>query len=215
MTYRLADLLLALPIFLLSLSFHEYMHAWAADKMGDPTARAMGRLTINPRAHIDPFGFIIFVFAVLFSNIFIGWAKPVPINPGNFRNPRRDFAFVAISGPGANFMQALGWYLLWRFLTMTFPFPSAALETLLAFTRAGVIINLALLCFNLLPIPPLDGSRVLAWLLPPRHAILVDRMEPFGFFILLLLLWTGILGMIYHPLLGVAVRLFPGFVPGF
>ncbi len=209
---RLAHLILALPIFLSAITFHEYMHAWAADRMGDPTPRAMGRLTLNPRAHLDPLGSLMFVISSL-SGFFFGWAKPVPINHFNFRHPRRDFAFVALSGPGANFMQAVGWYALWSFLHAVFAYPSAAAQMLLTFTSLGVIVNLVLLCFNLIPIPPLDGSRVLAWLLPARHAAVLDKMEPFGFIILLMLIWTNLFGLIYYPVLGAALRLFPGFTP--
>jgi len=209
MSDRLADLLMALPVFILSLSLHEYMHAWAADRLGDPTPRAMGRLTVNPRAHLDPLGTVMFILSALYG-FFIGWAKPVPVNHFNFRHPRRDFAFVAVSGPGANFMQAVAWYLLLRLVLLAMPAFSPLGTLLRQFTLIGVIVNVALLCFNIIPIPPLDGSRVLAWLLPPRQAAVLDRMEPFGFVVLLLLLYTGILGMIYSPLLSWALHLFPG-----
>ncbi|NIM05211.1 MAG: site-2 protease family protein [Armatimonadetes bacterium] len=207
---KIEILILTLPIFLLSISFHEYMHAWAADKLGDPTARTAGRLTINPRSHLDPVGLVMFILAVLFAGFFIGWAKPVPVNRHYFRQPRRDFALVSIAGPMANLIQAYVWYaLLYLVLLVTGPFPSLGMAIVLNFLRLGVIVNIILLCFNLIPVPPLDGSRVLAWLLPARHAQVLDRIEPFGFFIILMLLWTGILGRIYVPMMQLVLWMFP------
>jgi len=204
---NIIDLIVLIPLFLLSVSIHEFSHAWAADRLGDPTPRAMGRLTINPRAHIDPLGAVMFVIA-FFSRFFIGWAKPVPVNIYNFRHPRRDFALVAISGPASNLIQALGWYLIWLAFLMA---PASAVKEIAsALCGMGVVLNVALLCFNLIPVPPLDGSRLLAWLLPAEQAAHLDRLEPYGFLILLLLIWTGVLDIIYPPLFGMMIRIFPG-----
>jgi Zn-dependent protease len=210
MPNSIETLLLTLPIFLLSISFHEYSHAWAAYRLGDPTGKAMGRLTADPRAHIDPLGLVMFILAVLFGGYFIGWAKPVPVNHYNFRQRRRDMALVSISGPAANLLQAVAWYMLLRLFLLMFPFPLSVMLVVIKFLKLAVIVNIVLLCFNLLPIPPLDGSRVLAWLLPARQAGLLDKMEPFGFIILLGLLWTGLLGVLYRPLMYLVLWLFPG-----
>jgi len=208
---NIADLLLLLPVFLLSISLHEYAHAWAATKLGDPTPRALGRLTVNPRAHLDPLGTIMFIAGFLFYGFLFGWAKPVPVNHFNFRHPRRDFALVAISGPGSNFMQALGWYLLWLAFSFALPDSFPLRVPLIFLCQLGVEINIILCCFNLIPIPPLDGSRLLAWMLPPRQAAAIDGLERYGMIILMVLIFTGIFAKFYFPLFHAVISLFPGF----
>jgi Zn-dependent protease len=208
---KIFDLLLLLPVFLLSISLHEFAHAWAATKLGDPTPRALGRLTVNPRAHLDPLGTIMFIAGFLFQGFLFGWAKPVPVNHFNFRHPRRDFALVALSGPGSNFMQAIGWYLLWLAFLFALPFSFFLREPISYLCELGVLINIILCCFNLIPIPPLDGSRLLAWMLPPRQAAVIDGLERYGMLILMVLILTGIFGVIYSPLFHAVISLFPGF----
>jgi Zn-dependent protease len=202
-------LLMATPFFIMAITFHEFMHAWTADRLGDPTPRAMGRLTLDPRAHFDLLGAIMFVVSAL-SGLFFGWAKPVPVNHFNFRHPRRDMALVGIAGPMSNFLQSIGWYIIFFIFSMYASDYSSGDQLLLSFLATGVMVNIILLCFNIIPIPPLDGSRVLAWILPPRQAAALDRMEAYGFLILMLLLFTGILGIIYRPLIHLVARLFPG-----
>ena len=206
----LEKLILTVPVFLLSLAVHEYMHAWAATKLGDPTPKAMGRLTLNPIAHLDPLGSLMFVIGTVLGGFLIGWAKPVPINRIFFKNPRRDFALVGISGPAANFVQAVVWYAIFRSLMILPLMDNVWLGILLDFARYGVFINIILLCFNLVPIPPLDGSRVLSWLLPALQAYSLERLEPYGFIIILMLIWTGLFGLVYHPLVSFVARSFPG-----
>lgn len=204
-------LILIVPLFLFSGAVHECAHAWAAYKLGDPTAKMMGRLTLDPRPHIDPIGLLMIILGFL-SSFLIGWMKPVPVNTFNFRHPRRDFALVSLSGPGSNLLQAVVWYLLNRLVWVSGQvLPDEIVRLLTILSALGVILNISLLVFNIIPVPPLDGSRALAWLLPPRQAAVLDRIEPYGFFILLGLLWLGILQDIFVPLRDFALTwLFPG-----
>lgn len=212
---HLRFLLLIVPLFLISGAIHECAHAWAAYRLGDPTAKMMGRLTLDPRPHIDPLGLVMIILGFLFSGFLIGWMKPVPVNNFNFRHQRRDFALVALSGPGSNLIQATIWYVLFLSLRGLQPALSGEmLSTILTLCVYGVILNMSLIVFNLIPVPPLDGSRVLAWLLPSRYAVTLDRMEQFGILILLVLLWTGIIRLIFGPVLNGALWLFPG-IPSF
>jgi Zn-dependent protease len=200
-----------LPVFLLAIILHESAHAWAAYRLGDPTAKAMGRITLNPFPHLDPLGSIMMLLCILFPGfVFFGWAKPVQINIYNFRNPRRDFAITSLAGPISNFLQAYAWYflfLLLKQLSLPYGFFRDFFSQLLFF---GVLVNVSLLIFNLIPIPPLDGSRVIMWLLPPRQAEAFMRLERYGFLILILFLWSGMLDKIYRPLLMLIAHLFPG-----
>jgi Zn-dependent protease len=203
---NLADTLLfvilGLPGFIPGIVLHEVAHGLAADRLGDPTARRMGRLTLRPEAHFDPFGAIVYVLSMI-AGIGFGWAKPVPINPLNFRNPRRDFALSSLAGPVSNLLQLGVWAVLMRLFRPALVatgsmgaawFATASTTDVIGIIlTTGMLINAALFCFNLIPIPPLDGSRVVAYLLPERRAQLLDRMEPFGFVILLLLIWVGLL----------------------
>lgn len=186
----------ALPV-IFAVTVHEVSHGWVANRLGDPTARMLGRLTLNPVKHIDPIGSILVPGILLLAGGFVfGWAKPVPITPQNMRNPRRDMAIVALAGPVSNFVMAVLWALIAR--GATFFENSLALATVYM-GLAGVAINVGLAVLNLLPIPPLDGGRVLSNLLPPRTSAKLDRIEPYGFFILLGLIVTGILGYILGP----------------
>lgn len=182
-----------------AITVHEVSHGWVANRLGDPTARMLGRLTLNPVKHIDPLGSILVPGILLLAGGFIfGWAKPVPITTQNLRNPRRDMVIVALAGPVSNLVMALLWALLARgIILLENNLPLAAPLTYMCL--AGIAINLALAVLNLLPIPPLDGGRVLSNLLPPRMSAKLDRIEPYGIFILLGLVITGILGYILWP----------------
>lgn len=192
---------LAVPAFLIllaSLSFHEAAHAWASNKLGDPTAKMLGRLTLNPLAHIDWIGTVAFPLILALSGMPVfGWAKPVPVDMRYFPSPRRDFALVALAGPVSNVILAMGLVLLLRAQGGLVP------ET--GMTQVGVIfytaiyINLILAVFNMLPIPPLDGGNVLAGLVPESMAQLVDRMRPFGVFVIYGLMLTGALNFVFEP----------------
>lgn len=198
---------------LLSIILHEVAHGLAARRLGDPTAGMMGRLTLNPLPHIDPLGLICFVLTSLWGGIVFGWAKPVPINPRFFRRPARDMMLVALAGPGCNFLLALLFALctagialvspefLLHFLFRDVPQPSGVIMPFLAqMCLQGIIINICLAWFNLLPIPPLDGSRVVSYFLPMRAALSYARLENYGFVILIVLLVSGVLNTVLEPL---------------
>ncbi|MCV6636811.1 site-2 protease family protein [Candidatus Albibeggiatoa sp. nov. NOAA] len=193
-----------LPI-LFAITLHEAAHAFAAYKLGDKTAYQQGRLTLNPISHIDPVGTILIpaLLIALSAPFLFGWAKPVPVNWGNLRNPKRDIAIVALAGPLSNLIMAILWVMVINIglaLVTTYPMT----EFLIYTGQAGVLINLVLMILNLLPILPLDGGRILFSLLPHRLAYKYGQSEPYGFFILIALLATGILGMIMVPLIKIA-----------
>lgn len=187
----------ALPI-LFAITVHEVAHGWVARHFGDRTAEMMGRLTLNPVKHIDPVGTIIVPLALLAMGGFIfGWAKPVPVAQQNLRNPRRDMAIVAAAGPISNILQAIIWGVIAKLAIMAnLAYVS---EPLALMGAAGILINVVLAVLNLLPIPPLDGGRVLGNLLPPHISDKFDRIEPYGLLILVALLATGVLGRIIGP----------------
>ena len=177
-------------VLLLSLTIHEAAHAWTADKLGDPTARALGRVSLNPLVHIDWIGTVLLPIIAAVSHLpLIGWAKPVPVMLRNLRHPRRDFMLVAAAGPISNLLQAVVAAVLLRLVWD----PALGNEPGLAATVLflAVQINLLLAFFNLIPVPPLDGGRVLAGLLPPRLAIGYNQLGRFGFLIIYALMFTG------------------------
>jgi Zn-dependent protease len=198
-----------LPV-IFAITVHEVAHGWVAKKYGDNTASILGRLTLNPVKHIDLFGTIIIPGLLLlsFNGFIFGWAKPVPVDARNFKNPRRDMAIVALAGPVSNLLMAFGWALIAR-LGVTLGAQTEVISLPLIYTGiAGISINLVLAMINLLPIPPLDGSRILTGILPSYWAWQYNRLERFGFVILLLLLYTNVLGLILAYPLFVAQKLF-------
>ncbi|BCX83015.1 hypothetical protein MIT9_P2606 [Methylomarinovum caldicuralii] len=188
-----------LPI-LFAITLHEVAHGWVAWLLGDDTAKRLGRLSLNPLHHVDIVGTVVVPLAMLLLGGFIfGWAKPVPVDFGRLRHPKRDMALVALAGPGANLLMALGWTLLARFgVFLEMAYVSVPLIYMGA---AGIFFNLVLMVLNLLPVPPLDGGRVLVGILPHRWAAWVAQLEPYGMPILLLLLITGALGKILGPVI--------------
>jgi len=179
-----------LPV-VFAITVHEVAHGWVAKKYGDNTASQQGRLTLNPMKHIDILGTIIIPGLLLlsFTGFIFGWAKPVPVDPRNFKNPKRDMAIVALAGPVSNLLMALAWALIARLGVMI---ETEVISLPLIYTGiAGISINLVLALINLIPIPPLDGSRIVTGILPHRLAWQYNRLERFGFIILLVLLWSG------------------------
>lgn len=188
-----------LPV-LFAITLHEVAHGWIAERLGDKTARRLGRISLNPVRHIDPIGTVLVPLMLFFTGgLIFGWAKPVPITWENLRRPKRDMALVAVAGPGANLLMAIGWALLAK-LAVSLPVlsPSAA-QGFMSMASAGVWINIVLMVLNLLPLPPLDGSRVVSGVLPPGPERAYSRLEPYGIFILLGLMITGILGKLLIP----------------
>ena len=192
------SIVVPIAIVLLSLTVHEAAHAWTADRLGDPTARTLGRVSLNPLVHIDLLGTVLLPLIAAVSNLpIIGWAKPVPVDLRRLRHPRRDFAIVAAAGPASNLAQALILAALFHLLP---------LEGLTLFglywpnvVRKAADINVMLALFNMVPVPPLDGGNVLAGLLPPAAAATLERIRPFGFIILYGLLLTGALSAMIIP----------------
>jgi Zn-dependent protease len=191
-----------LPV-LFAVTIHEVAHGYVAYLLGDKTARILGRLTLNPIKHIDIVGTIIIPVCLLLLNfkVIIGWAKPVPINNRYFNRPFRDMALVALAGPVANFIMAILWAAIAKigFILLALNYPGVL--AICKMGEAGISINLMLMVLNLLPIPPLDGSHVLASLLPRGIAISYERIAPWGFFILLALLYLGVINIIMYPVI--------------
>ncbi len=190
----------AIPI-LFAISLHEVAHGWVASFFGDKTAKFAGRLSLNPLKHIDLIGTIIIpLFMLIVSNFIFGWAKPVPIDARNMRHPRRDMAFVALAGPLANLLMAFAWGGIAKIGMLLDNGGNHWLGVpLLYMGGAGIMINVVLAILNLIPLPPLDGGRILLSLLPPRLAYHYSLIEPYGFLILVLLLMFGILSLVMGP----------------
>jgi Zn-dependent protease len=187
-----------LPV-LFAITLHEAAHGWVASKLGDPTAKRLGRITVNPLKHIDPMGTVVVpLFLAMVSPFILGWAKPVPVEPRYFKSPLLDMAVVAVAGPVSNFFMACIWAMFIKLVYLSLD-PSQTLTFLAEMGRNGIIINVVLMVLNLLPIPPLDGGRVVAGVLPPALAVPFMQLERFGMLIIIVLLVSGILGKIMWP----------------
>lgn len=195
-------LVYALPV-LFAITVHEAAHGYVARWLGDDTAYVQGRVTLNPLPHVDPIGTIAMPLLLYFATggaFLFGYAKPVPVNFGRLRRPKRDMVWVALAGPGSNFVQAILWAVLFTVLA------GAGVQErfFLDMAKAGVLVNLVMWAFNLFPLPPLDGGRILTGLLPPRAAWTFSRIEPYGFFIVLGLVVAGVVGSLWlRPLIDV------------
>jgi len=198
--------LYAIPV-LLAITLHEAAHGFAAKHFGDNTAYMLGRVTLNPLPHIDPVGTILMPLLLYFATsgaFLFGYAKPVPVRFGNLRNPKRDMMWVALAGPASNFVQAIFWgalLIVLQGIGVNEPF-------LIEMAQGGVLVNIVMFVFNLFPLPPLDGGRVLVGLLPYRQAMMVSRIEPWGFFIVMALVVAGVVSALWmRPLMNLSYQI--------
>jgi len=197
-----------LPL-LFGITLHEVAHGWVAKQLGDKTALMMGRLTLNPLKHIDPLGTIIVPgLMMLAGGAIFGWAKPVPVTWQNLRNPKRDMALVALAGPMANLGMAFLWALITRLGILLSPVSPWASVPMILMGKVGIVLNLVLMVLNLIPLPPLDGGRIMTSLLPGPLSYRFSRIDPYGFFILIALLMTGVLWKLLGPPVSVLENLF-------
>ena len=199
----LPSLIISIPIFIFAIIIHEVAHGWAAYKLGDSTAKYLGRLTLNPIPHIDPIGTLILPVLLMIMNspVVFGWAKPVPINFLGLRNPKKDIIYVGLAGPLANIIFAFILAAIFRL------FPVAHNPILSEVIFLSILVNLILAAFNLIPIPPLDGSRILFGLLPTRLAVRYMAIERYGFIILFVLLWLGFLDWFVNPMVAILAKI--------
>ncbi|MEY2782708.1 MAG: hypothetical protein RLZZ239_2136 [Pseudomonadota bacterium] len=199
-------LIYALPV-IFAITLHEAAHGYIAQRLGDNTAAMMGRVTLNPFPHIDPVGTILLPLLLYFSTsgaFLFGYAKPVPVRFGNLHNPKRDMIWVALAGPASNLLQAL----LWGILLYVLAGSGVTERFFLEMCRAGMLTNVVMFAFNLFPLPPLDGGRIVVGLLPWRQAVMFSRVEPWGFFIVMALVITGVISSWWmQPLMGVTFDL--------
>jgi len=199
----LVQVFITFVVLLFSLSIHEAAHAWTADRLGDPTARLLGRISLNPAVHVDPIGTIVFPLIALLTNVpVLGWAKPVPVNITRLRgNWKRKYMLIAAAGPASNLVLAVIAALVLRVLPAATlePTVEAALAPVILFLKVSVYLNVLLAVFNMVPVPPLDGGNVVAGLLRGPVAEMYDRLRPYGFMILYGLMFTGVLTTIISP----------------
>jgi Zn-dependent protease len=186
----------AIPV-LFAITLHEVAHGWVALSFGDRTAQMLGRLSLNPVRHIDPVGTVILplMLTLMKTGFLFGWAKPVPVNYSNLKHPKRDMAIVALAGPVSNLLMLIGWAAVLK-ATMQVAADEGVVLGLRYMAVAGININIILMVLNMLPLPPLDGGRVLTGVLPHRAALAFSRIEPFGFVILILMMISGVLGAV-------------------
>ena len=190
------ELLIGFSVLIASLTFHEAAHAWTANRLGDPTAKMLGRLSLNPAVHVDVIGTIVFPLLAMLTGIpILGWAKPVPVDMRHLRHPRRDFAIVAVAGPISNLILATGAALLLSVLDVS----DGPGLWIWAGLRAVVLLNVLLAVFNMIPVPPLDGGNVLMGILPEPMAAAIDKLRPWGFLLLYALMLSGLLSAIMFP----------------
>jgi Zn-dependent protease len=200
----LTQVLIVLVVLIASLSVHEAAHAFAADRLGDPTARHLGRLSLNPVVHVDPIGTLLFPLIAFLTNVpLIGWAKPVPVDTRHLKHPKRDFALIAAAGPASNVVMAIAAAIVLE-VVRNFAVPGdiaalAVLRPAIQLLRVFVYLNVLLAVFNMIPVPPLDGGNVLIGLLPASSARLVEQMRPYGILILYALMLTGVLSTLLGP----------------
>jgi Zn-dependent protease len=206
MDYLISIVFLA-PTMLLALTFHEYAHGWVANRLGDPTAKLLGRLSLNPLVHLDLFGTVLLPLLLIISKapFVFGWAKPVPIDPFNLRHPRKDMIWVGVAGPAANFLLALGCGLAIRLLGLLGITFGGPMDFILLILACFLLVNLVFSAFNLIPVPPLDGSRIFAGLLPLSWAVRYMQLERFGMILLVLMF------VVAQPVINLYVKTFVGF----
>ena len=194
-------LIYALPV-IFAITLHEAAHGYAAQRLGDPTAAMLGRVTLNPFVHIDPMGTILMPLLLYFSTggaFLFGYAKPVPVRFDQLRHPKRDMVWVALAGPAANLLQAL----LWGVVLYALAAAGVSERFFIEMCKAGMLTNVVMFAFNLFPLPPLDGGRILVGLLPWRQAVMFSKIEPWGFFIVMALVITGVVNNLWmQPLMG-------------
>ena len=202
-----------LLVILLALSVHESAHGWMAERFGDPTARMQGRITLNPIAHIDPIGTVVFplMLALMGAPVF-GWAKPVMVNPHNLRNPRKDEIYIAAAGPISNIIKAIGGLVVFIILYQTgivgsIYVTSRSAEAITILLLNLILINIFLAIFNLLPIPPLDGSRILEGILEGEALRTFKKIEPYGFIILIAVIYLGIFDIVARPIINMVMKI--------
>jgi Zn-dependent protease len=208
------QVLIQLTVLIASLSVHEAAHAWTADRLGDPTARHLGRLSLNPVVHVDPIGTLLFPLISMLTGLpLIGWAKPVPVDFRHLRHPARDFAIIAAAGPASNIVMAVIGAVVLAVVPGVAPGDIAGRAVMTPFFQLVlqfVFINVLLAVFNMIPVPPLDGGNVLLGVLPPAGARVIEGLRPYGFLILYALMLTGVLGTLLGPVAGGLFRLLVG-----